>query len=124
VKLAAVTLSLLVGCASVETGRTTTTAAEVGAVDTLAAATQIIHAHCARAQACGAYPSRGIYRDADYCETDLRRSTLDALDVDRCKSVDARRLDACIQALDRESCADMNYTELTPSACAREKLCR
>ncbi len=116
---------VLVGCATEpEIGTTTTTAAPVGAMDPAAASSAIAQAHCARAQACGAYTSRGIYRDADYCEADLLRSTLDELDRDYCRSVDFARLTTCIEAVRSESCADLNFTEKAPPECNRAVLCR
>ena len=118
----------LVGCgASADVGTTETTSAAVRPIDVVAtepAVADITHAECARAQACGAVISRGIYRDADYCETNIDRAVRDELLTDRCAYIDRAGTAKCLDTIRRESCADLNFTERVPTACRRAALCR
>ena len=117
----------LIGCAAAaDVSTTSITSAEVGSTHVVAvdgAIGEISRAQCARAQACGAVEQRGIYRGADYCDADLRRATRDDLLGHHCKFVDGARLDACIEAIGRESCANMNVSEKAPDVCRASWLC-
>ena len=124
--LAASTVALL---ACVEASTTTTTAADLGGaqlVPTEDAIGRITRAQCARVEACGAVPSRGVYRGFDYCDTDLRRETKDELlGGARCDYVDTARLATCIDVIQRQSCAMFDETrERPPAVCRRARLCR
>ena len=115
----------VVACAAV--GETETTAADARAslVPTEVAIGHIVHEQCARAEACGNVPSRGVYRDADYCETDLGRATRSELaTAPDCAWVDGLGLAACLDAVRAESCALVNAMEREPPACSRARLCR
>lgn len=118
----------LVGCgASADVGVTETTSAELRPIKVVAtepAVADITRAECARAQACGAVISRGIYRDADYCETNINRAVRDELLTDRCAYIDRAGIAKCLDTISRESCADLNFTEHVPTACRRAALCR
>ncbi|HSQ67291.1 MAG TPA: DUF6184 family natural product biosynthesis lipoprotein [Polyangiaceae bacterium] len=117
----------LVGCAaSADVSTTSLTSAEVKSAHVVAidgAISEITRAQCARAQACGAVDSRGIYRGADYCDADIRRATRDDLLGHHCKYVDGARLAACVDAIGRENCANMNETEKAPEVCRSGWLC-
>jgi hypothetical protein len=119
---------MLVGCgASADVGTTETTAAELHPTKVVAtepAVADITRAECARAQACGAVVTRGIYRDADYCETSVDRAVRDELQDDRCTYIDRASFANCLDAIRRESCADLNFTEHVPTACRHAALCR
>ena len=84
----------------------------------------ITRAECARAQACGAVISRGIYRDADYCETTVNRAVRDELLTERCTNIDRAGAAKCLDTIRHESCAEMNFTEHVPTACTHDALCR
>ena len=118
----------LVGCTSrAEVGTTETTAAVLRPIKVVAtepAVADITRAECARAQACGAVISRGIYRDASYCETDIDRAVRDELLTDRCAYVEREGIAKCLTAIRTESCAELNFTEHVPPACRRAALCR
>lgn len=121
VRLACV-LATVAGCgASVTTGTAELTGATFAPVG--GAANTIRLAECARAQACGVVPSRGVYRDADFCETDLRRKIDDDLLSGNCRWVDAGRLDVCLDAVRAESCATMEIAERPPPPCRHASLC-
>jgi hypothetical protein len=119
---------LLIGCsASADVGTTETTAAVLRPTKVVAtepAMADIIRAECARAQACGAVISRGIYRDADYCETNIDRAVRDELFTDRCAYIDRAGIAKCLDTIRNESCADLNFTERVPPPCRRAALCR
>lgn len=119
---------LLVGCGSrADVGTTETTAAELRPIKVVAtepAVADITRAECARAQACGAVISRGIYRDADYCETNIDRAVRDELLGGKCAYIDRAGIAKCLDTINRESCADLNFTEHVPAACRRAALCR
>jgi hypothetical protein len=118
-------LAPLVGCVgAADVSTTTTTAAELGParlVETQPAIHEITRAQCARAQACGAVASRGIYRGADYCDNDVTPTTRDELDD--CEAVDASRLAACVEAIRNEDCATLGVAVRAPDACRRALLC-
>ena len=118
----------LVACgASADVGTTETTSAVLSPIKVVAtepAVADITRAECARAQACGAVISRGIYRDADYCETNIDRAVRDELPKDRCAYIDRAGIAKCLTAIRTESCADLNFTERVPTACSRAALCR
>ncbi len=121
-------IAMLCACAAENEASTTTlTSAELRpthVVPTEPAIERITHAQCARAQACGAVEQRGIYRSADYCESDVSRATRDDMYGSDCVYVDAARLDACIEAIRTEPCSRMNESERSPGACRRSWLCR
>ena len=118
----------LVGCsASTDVGSTETTSAELRPIKVVATdptVAEITHAECARAQACGAVISRGIYRDADYCGTTVDRAVRDELLTDRCTNIDRAGAAKCLDTIRHESCADLNFTEHVPTACTHDALCR
>jgi hypothetical protein len=118
----------LVGCsASADVGTTQTTSATLGPIKVVAtqpAVADIVRAECARAQACGAIISRGIYRDADYCEANIDRAVRDELLTDRCTYIDRAGIAKCLDTISREACADLNFTEHVPKACTHAALCR
>ena len=121
-------LGASVGCAaSANVGTTETTAAELRPIKVVAtepAVADITRAECARAQACGAVVSRGIYRDADYCESNVDRAVREELLTDRCAYIDRAGIAKCLDTIRHESCADLNFTERVPPSCRRAALCR
>ena len=125
---AALASGVLVGCgASADVSTTQTTAAELRPIKVVATeptVADITRAECARAQACGAVVTRGIYRDADYCETTVDRAVRDELLTDRCTYVDRAGAAKCLDVIRHESCAEMNFTERVPAACRHDALCR
>jgi hypothetical protein len=124
----ALTVGALVGCGtSADVGTTQTTAAELRPIKVVAtepALADITRAECARAQACGAVISRGIYRDSDYCETNIDRAVHEELPVDQCAYIDRAGIAKCLDTISKESCAELNFTERVPTACRRAALCR
>jgi hypothetical protein len=126
--LCALALGALVGCgASADVGTTETTSASLSPLKVVAtepAVADITRAECARAQACGAVVTRGIYRDADYCESNVDRAVRDELLNDRCGYIDRAGITKCLDVIRHESCADLNFTEHVPPACRHAVLCR
>ncbi len=119
-------VATFIGCAGADVSTTSITSAEVESAHVVAidgAIDEITRAQCARAQACGAVDQRGIYRGADYCDADVRRATRDDLLGHHCKYVEGARLDACIEAIGRENCANMGVSEKAPDVCRSSRLC-
>ena len=106
---------LLVGCAEAPSAAVEITGARLVPVG--AALGDVTRAQCARAQACGAIASLGIYRDASYCD-ELSRHTLDLVGRN-CSYADGAAVDECVQALRAESCTDVAQTARPPSVCMR-----
>ena len=114
----------LAGCGAAPTNETVETTG-ASFVSSAGAADAVGRTECARTQACGAVASRGIYRGADYCETDLRtKIDDDLLGAGACKWIDRGRLEACLDAIRSESCATMGIDERPPPPCRRAWLCR
>jgi hypothetical protein len=119
---------VLIHCAaSADVSTTETTSAvlrPIRVVATEGAINDITRAECARAEACGGAPSRGVYVDADYCETDVHRAVRDELVTGGCAYVDRGAVAACLDSIRHESCGDLNFTKRAPTACRHAALCR
>lgn len=121
--LAVCCMAALAACATAQTNESVETTA-ASFVPTAGAAGAVGRTQCARAQACGAVVTRGVYRGEDYCEDLRRKIDDDLLGGGACKWVDRRRLDVCLDSIRSESCATMNFTERLPPPCRRAWLCR
>ena len=119
---------LCCGCAApaaVSTTETTSgTLRPIRVVATEPAIDDITRTECERAQACGAVVSLGIYRDSDYCSTEINRAVRDELLTPGCGYIDRAGIATCLDAIRHETCADLNFTERAPSACRHAALCR
>ena len=108
---------VLVGCAEASAPSASVEITGARVVPVSAALADVTRAQCARAQACGAIASFGIYRDASYCD-ELSRRTLELVGRD-CSYADAAVVDACVRAVRAESCTAIAQTARPPPICRR-----
>jgi hypothetical protein len=114
-----------VGCnREPRTETTTTTSAEVTAVENGVAIERIVNARCQRMAACGrlgltATPDEGTCRNA------LRPDMTEGLRGAACPpGIDPQQLDRCLSAIREERCGNIAGSVVRLATCAPSELCR
>jgi hypothetical protein len=105
-------------------GTTTTTGAPVGALPYDTASDRIVAARCDREVACNNIGPKKRFADRTVCTHELSVKLKDDLKPSECPSgVDAKNLDDCLNAIQKESCGNIIDTIARVGACNSSSLC-
>ncbi|MBX3186382.1 MAG: hypothetical protein KF819_05170 [Labilithrix sp.] len=106
-----------------KTGETTVTGAHVG-VSNDAAIGRLVAARCAREVACKNVGADKHFTTHEVCAKEVRATTASDLEASECpRGVDAKELDECLEAIQKESCTNPIDTISRLAACRTGELC-
>jgi hypothetical protein len=104
---------------------TTTTTANVSAVTSDRAITDITDARCAREFSCDNIGAGRVWHDYEACTRDVRLAMRDMLVGQACQSgVDSAQLSSCLDDLRTQHCASEPGTVERFGSCSNARLCR
>ena len=110
--------------AGTQTGTTTITGADIGALSSDAAVERIVAARCARETACNNVGADKHFTDSDACARHLRSSLGDDLKPSACpRGIDAAAVDKCMESIRSESCNNPIDTISRLAACRTSDMC-
>ena len=105
-------------------GTTTTTGAHVGSVSYETATSRIVAARCDREAACNNIGAKKRFVDRTVCTHELGAKLADDLKPSECPNgVDAKHLDDCLDAINKEACGNIIDTISRAGACQTSGLC-
>jgi hypothetical protein len=105
-------------------GTTTTTGATYGSVSYESATNRIVASRCDREVACDNIGAKKRFADRTVCTHELGAKLRDDLKPSECPNgVDAKNLDDCLSAIQKESCGNIIDTISRIGACNTSGLC-
>ncbi len=105
-------------------GTTTTTGAPYGSISYETAANRIVASRCDREVACDNIGAKKRFADRTVCTHELGVKLRDDLKPSECPNgVDAKHLDDCLSAIQKESCGNIIDTISRVGACNNAGLC-
>ena len=105
-------------------GKTTTTGAHVGSMSYETATNRIVASRCDREVACDNIGAKKRFADRTVCTHELGVKLRDDLKPSECPNgVDAKHLDDCLTAIQKEACGNIIDTISRTNACKTSDLC-